>query len=93
MEELYKKYLNSFNNLSLEDKRAYVVNNLEEMIKVLYKINLDYNKHCDIIPAGEYETEEEYLTELFKTVITLKGVCGNTIGIISDNLYEGAKNE
>ena len=88
MENNYTEYLTAFNNLSLEDKRDYILENIDEIIKLFYKVNLDYNNNCDILSANEYETEEEYLMELFKKIISLKGVSGVTAKIIADNLYE-----
>ena len=88
MENNYDKYLIAFNNLSLEDKRDYILENIDEIMKLFYKINLDYNNNCDILPTNEYETEEEYLMELFKKIISLKGISGVTAKIIADNLYE-----
>lgn len=93
MENSYNKYLDSFNKLDLDDKRSYIINALEELIKLLYKVNLDYNKHADILEPNNYETEEEYLNELFKVVVSLRGVCASTLNIIADELYEGGSNE
>ena len=93
MKNSYDKYLDSFNKLDLDDKRCYIIDNLEELIKILYKINIDYNKTCDILKTNNYETEEEYLNELFKVVISLRGVCAGTIDIIGNELYEGANDE
>ncbi len=89
----YSNYINVFNELSLEDKRSFILENMDEIIRMLYKINIDYNKECDILPLNDYETEEEYLSEVFKKVVSLKGVCASTVGVIIENMYEGANNE
>ena len=93
MEKSYSNYLDSFDKLDTEDKRNYIMENLEEIMKLFYKVNLDYNKHSDILKTGSYETEEEYLNELFKVVISIRGVCADTLNIIADELYEENKND
>ena len=93
MENKYNNYINAFNELSLEDKRSYILENIDEIIKMFYKINIDYDKSSDILPSNDYDTEEEYLTEVFKKVVSLKGICASTTEIVLDNLYEGVNNE
>ncbi len=93
MENKYNNYINAFNELSLEDKRSYILENIDEIIKMFYKINLDYNKYSDILLQEDYNNEDEYLKEVFKKIISLKGMCASTTEIILDNLYEGVNNE
>lgn len=89
MEEKYKDYMISFNNLDVYDKRNELINELLDLIKVFHKINKDFNVDSCILPIIKNDgTEEEYLTSLCSYVLSLKEVSASTIKIIFDNLYE-----
>ena len=89
MEEKYKDYLISFNNLDVCDKRKELTNELLDLIKTFYKINKDFNIDSYVLPVvRDGITEEEYLTSLFSCILSLKEVSADTIKLILDNLYE-----
>ena len=89
MEEKYKDYLISFNNLDVHDKRKEIIDELLDLIRTFYKINRDFNIETQILPiVKDASTEEEYLTRLCSCILSLKEVSAGTIKIISDNLYE-----
>jgi len=89
VEEKYKDYLISFNNLDVYDKRKEIIDELFDLIRTFYKINKDFNIDSQILPVvKDYGTEEEYLTRLCSCILSLKEVSAGTMQIILDNLYE-----
>ena len=89
MEEKYKDYLISFNNLDIYDKRKELTNELLDLIKTFHKINKDFNIDSHVLPiVCDDGSEEEYLTSLCSCIISLKELSAGTIKIIADNLYE-----
>jgi len=89
VEEKYKDYLISFNNLDVYDKRKEIIDELLDLIRTFYKINKDFNIDSQILPVvKDYGTEEEYLTRLCSCILSLKEVSAGTMQIILDNLYE-----
>lgn len=89
MKEKYRDYVIAFNNLDIEDKRREVIENLERLIKLFHKVNIDFNEPTNILPVlKNANNEEEYLTKLFSYILTLKEVSAKTIDIILNNMYE-----
>ena len=89
MKEKYRDYIIAFNNLDLEDKRKEVIENLDGLIKLFYKVNIDFNEPTNILPVlKSANNEEEYLTKLFSYILTLKEVSAKTIDIMVNNMYE-----
>ena len=83
MKEKYRDYVIAFNHLDLEDKRKEVIDNLESLIKLFNKVNIDFNEPTEILPVlNNASNEEEYLTKLFSYILTLKEVSATTIDIM-----------
>ena len=94
MEEKYKNYVESFNGLDIFDKRSIIVENLEELIKLFHKVNVDFNNEHNILPVyKESETEDEYLSQLFTYIISLKEISADTVNLLLENMYDGDANE
>lgn len=88
MEEKYSNYIEKFNELDISEKREFIVNNLEELMKVFTKINIDFGKETNSLPTtAEYETEEEFLTNIFTHILSLKEISAETINIIVEKFY------
>ena len=93
-EEKYNNYVNSFKSLDYDEKKEFIISELNELIKAFYKINIDFNKTDKILPVeDEYETDDEFLNIIFTLIISLKEVSADTLSIILDNYYEGGNNE
>lgn len=88
MEEKYINYVKKFNELDISEKREYIINNLEELMKVFGKINIDFGKEFKFLPVtDDYETEEEFLTNIFTHILSLKEISAETINIIAEKFY------
>lgn len=93
-EEKYNNYVNSFKSLDYDEKKEFIISELNELIKAFYKINIDYNKTDKILPVEEdYETDDEFLNKIFTQILSLKEISADTLSIILDNYYEGGNNE
>lgn len=94
MQEKYNNYLNSYKNLDIEEKKEIIISNLDELLKMFMKINIDFQRPNNILPIEEdYENDDEFLIKLFTQILTLKEISAETINIILDNFYEGDKYE
>ncbi len=88
MEGKYSNYIEKFNELDISEKREFIVNNLEELMRAFTKINIDFGKETNLLPTtAEYETEEEFLTNIFTHILSLKEISAETINIIVEKFY------
>lgn len=93
-EEKYNNYMNSFKNLEFDEKKEFIISELNELINAFYKINLDFDKNDKILPMKEeYETDNEFLDKIFTSIISLKEISADTLSVILDNYYDGGNNE
>lgn len=93
-EEKYNNYVNSFKSLEFTEKKEFIISELNELIKIFYKINIDFNKNDKMLPvADNYETEDEFLIKIFTQILSLKEISADTLNMILDNYYEGVNNE
>ena len=51
MLEKYKEYIDSFDELDKEDKQQAIIENIEELIKFLYKANKNFIDAPNILPV------------------------------------------
>ena len=66
-----------------------MIDNLEGLIRLFHKVNIDFNEPTDILPVlKNANNEEEYLTKLFSYILTLKEISAKTIDIMLNNMYE-----
>lgn len=73
MEESYLKYIKSFNELDIEDKKEEIKNNLYDLLKLLYFTNKKIDNMNEILPIySNYSNEDEYFNLLFTYIISLK---------------------
>lgn len=94
MQEKYNNYLNAFKNLDISEKKELIISDLEELIQLFVKINVDFNKTNNIFAIEEEcETEDEFLIKIFTQILSLKEVSAEIINILLDNFYEGDNND
>lgn len=73
MEESYLKYIESFNELDIEDKKEEIKNNLYELLRLLYFTNKKIDNMNEVLPVyNNYSNEDEYFNLLFTYIISLK---------------------
>lgn len=73
MEESYIKYIKSFNDLDIEDKKEEIKNNLYDLLKVLYFANNKIDNMNKTLPIyRNYSNEDEYFSLLFTYIVSLK---------------------
>lgn len=86
MREEYLKYVLAFKNMNTESKKSELVSQLAELIKFIN----DTNKQIDIpdayLPVLTNAVEEDdYLTQLFTLIISLKEENGKLVNYLIDN--------
>ena len=73
MEESYLKYIESFNELDIEDKKKEIKNNLYDLLRLLYFTNKKIDNMNEVLPIyNNYSNEDEYFNLLFTYIISLK---------------------
>jgi hypothetical protein len=73
MEESYLKYIESFNELDIEDKKEEIKNNLYDLLRLLYFTNKKIDNMNEVLPIyNNYSNEDEYFNLLFTYIISLK---------------------
>ena len=73
MEESYLKYIESFNELDIEDKKEEIKNNLYDLLSLLYFTNKKIDNMNEVLPIyNNYSNEDEYFNLLFTYIISLK---------------------
>lgn len=73
MEESYLKYIESFNELDIEDKKEEIKNNLYDLLRLLYFTNKKIDNMNEVLPVyNNYSNEDEYFNLLFTYIISLK---------------------
>lgn len=73
MEESYLKYIESFNELDIEDKREEIKNNLYDLLRLLYFTNKKIDNMNEVLPIyNNYSNDDEYFNLLFTYIISLK---------------------
>ena len=73
MEESYLKYIKSFNELDIEDKKEEIKNNLYDLLSLLYFTNKKIDNMNEVLPIyNNYSNEDEYFNLLFTYIISLK---------------------
>ena len=93
-EEKYNNYINSFKSLESDEKKEFIISELNEIINTFYKISLHFNKNDKILSMEEeFETEDEFLIKIFTQILSLKEVSADTLSVILDNYYEDGNNE
>ena len=73
MENNYNSLINSFKGLTEVDKRKIIIQNIGELLVLLYKTNKTYDAENTLLPViNDYSDENEYLDALFTQIISLK---------------------
>ena len=73
MEESYLKYIESFNELDIEDKKEEIKNNLYDLLRLLYFTNKKIDNMNEVLPIyNNYSNDDEYFNLLFTYIISLE---------------------
>ena len=73
MEESYLKYIESFNELDIEDKKEEIKNNLYDLLRLLYFTSKKIDNMNEVLPIyNNYSNDDEYFNLLFTYIISLK---------------------
>lgn len=73
MEESYLKYIESFNELDIEDKKEEIKNNLYDLLRLLDFTNKKIDNMNEVLPIyNNYSNDDEYFNLLFTYIISLK---------------------
>ena len=73
MQEKFVNYIEAFKKLNSDDKKSEIMNNIRELKSFVELVNKRIGIEEEVLPVIEkYETEEEFLEELFTYIISLK---------------------
>ena len=83
MLEKYKEYIDSFDELDKEDKQQAIIENIEELIKFLYKANKNFIDAPNILPVFKNpQNDDEFLKSIFTYILSLKELSAETVDIL-----------
>lgn len=87
MIEKYKEYIDSFDKLDKEDKQQIIIDNLEELIALLYKVNKNFIEDLKILPVfKDPQNDEEFLKSVFTYILSLKEMNAETVDILIEGI-------
>ena len=72
MIEKYIKYVNAFEQLYEEDKKKEIVNQLKDLLEILYNINYDVNDKNELLPIIDSFEDERFLSQVFTCILSIK---------------------
>ena len=72
MEQKYNNYLDSFNNLDVDEKREHLLLLLKNIFNEANDINNKLGINSDVYISDEYESEDDYLKVMFNYLVNLK---------------------
>ncbi len=73
MNNSYIEMVKAFSELDIESKREEILKNLSELLGLFYYVNKKQDSLNEALPTLQtYDSEEEYLDELFTVLISLK---------------------
>lgn len=76
----YIEMVKTFSELDIDDKREEILKNISELLKLFYYVNKKEDFLNETLPTiQEYESEDEYLDELFTKIISLKEESAKTV--------------
>lgn len=86
MEKNYHDLIDAFKKLDINDKKAEIVKNISELLKLLYLVNENIDNSNTMLPIlDDCENEDEYFNLLFSYVISLKEENAKLINAIKNN--------
>ena len=87
MLEKYKEYIDSFDELDKEDKQQAIIENIEELIKFLYKANRNFVDTTNILPVFKNpQNDDEFLKSIFTYILSLKELSAETVDILMEEV-------
>lgn len=87
MLEKYKEYIDSFDELDKEDKQQAIIENIEELIKFLYKANKNFIDAPNILPVFKNpQNDDEFLKSIFTYILSLKELSAETVDILIEEI-------
>ena len=87
MLEKYKEYIDSFDELDKEDKQQAIIENIEELIKFLYKANKNFIDAPNILPVFKNpQNDYEFLKSIFTYILSLKELSAETVDILIEEI-------
>lgn len=73
MNNSYVEMVKAFSELDVDSKREEILKNTLELLHLMYYVNKKQDSLNEALPTlQEYDSEEEYLDELFTVLISLK---------------------
>lgn len=88
MDQQYINYIAAFKRLSKENKKAEIINHINELKDLIDMINKKLNTTNQILPIiSNSNNEDEFLTELFTYIISLKEENGKLVEYLIRNGY------
>ena len=73
MRKEYVELVNKFKALSDDEKQEEILNNINQLLKLLYLVNKKDNSFNEVLPIiNKYENESEYYDVLYTYIISLK---------------------
>ncbi len=74
MKQEYIELVNNFKKLLDDEKKEEILKNINQLLKLLYKINKSFDSFNEALPTifKNYSDESEYYDALFTSVISLK---------------------
>ena len=85
MRQEYVELVNTFKELSDEQKMSEILSNINELLRLLYMINKSSNGLNEALPViNNYLDESEYFDTLFTNIISLKE---ETAKLINNSKY------
>lgn len=86
MREEYLKYVLAFKNMNTESKKAELVSQLAELIEFINDTNKQIDETDSYLPVlTKVNDEDDYLTQLFTLIISLKEENGKLVNRLIDN--------
>ena len=87
MLEKYKEYIDSFDDLDKEDKQQAIIENIEELIKFLYKANKNFIDAPNILPVFKNpQNDDEFLKSILTYILSLKELSAETVDILIEEI-------
>lgn len=88
MDEQYINYIAAFKRLSKENKKNEIINHINELKDLIDMINKKLNTTNQVLPIiSNSNNEDEFLTELFTYIISLKEENGKLVEYLIRNGY------
>ncbi len=80
MNNSYIEMVSAFSELDIESKREEILKEVSELLRLFYYINKKHDSLNEALPVlQEYDSEDEYLDELFTKIISLKEESAKTV--------------